>query len=409
MLTFSELQNEVKRRALRNQSGTEFDTAVKNAINASLFRVSREAAWRVMRRTTHFDTVTSYSSASGSATVTQSSTAWSITGANFFTDNIHIGCKVKFGTDDGYYDIREIHAYSSSSIDRKYEGTSSTGTTYEILPQMEYTIPMQAGHRMFLWHEDYGYPYKMKYIPDQEFFDSSAYLTTKSTPTHYRMWGENMVETQVLSAANITMMSSAVSDSKTNVTIFGDVSGYPCSETVALNTTSGTTVMSTTNKFESIERISVGSTTSGRITIATPTSAGGHVIAVIPPGATSGVIRKKVQVYPLPTRVFPINAHYYKDPFPLINDEDVHEMGGDFDEAIILLAVAKIKYQDDQKEADRFMSLYRDEIRILRKTNIDKIDWFPTLNRRTGSKDIFVHSNLAYRQIGADFGPATRL
>ena len=49
MFTFIDLVNEVKRRATRDQGGTQFDTAIKNVVNTSLFRVAREAPWRQLR------------------------------------------------------------------------------------------------------------------------------------------------------------------------------------------------------------------------------------------------------------------------------------------------------------------------------------------------------------------------
>ena len=405
MLTFSGLQDEVKRRALRSQAGTEFDIAVKNAINSSLFRVSREAPWRVMRRKAYFDTITSYTSGSGSVSVTLSSSSWSVTGANLFTDKIQIGRKVKFGTDSGFYTIRTIHSNSSSNLDRLYKGVTSTGTTYEILPQEEYTIPMQAGHRMFLWHEAYGYPFKMTYIPDQTFFESSAYLTEKSTPEYYRMWGEDMISTQVTTATFISIQSSSASDTLTNITIFGNIAGYPASETMTTSATNATGVITSTNLFDSVERIAVSSATNGRITVKSIT--GDYTVAVIPQGNNTAVIRNKVQLYPLPTTVFPVNVYYYKDPLPLTNGGDIHELGGDFDEAVILFATAKLKYQDNQLEGDRFAQMYMDEVKSLRRTNMDKIDWFPTL-KRPYSREDEVSPTLKYRQIGPNFGPSSR-
>lgn len=405
MLTFSELQAEVKRRAIRNQSGTEFDTAVKNTINTSLFRISREASWRVMRRKTSFDTITAFTSTTNCA-VTNSATSATLTGATLFASKIEVGRKIKFGTDNSYYTIKAIPAETILTLDRLFEGTSSTNTTYSILSQEEYTIPMQAGHRLFLWHEDLGYPYRLEFITDQDFFNSGVYITEENTPTHYRMWGENMISVQVPSATVITIASSSVNDSSTNITIFGNVGGYPFSETVTTSGASGAVAVSTTNKFETIEKVVVGSNTSGKITIGT--ILGSYTNVVIPAGSVSGVLRKKVQLYPLPTRIFPINVYYYKDPFPLTNDEDIHDFGQDFDEAIILLATAKIKYQDDQKEGDRFLLMYQDEIRNLKKTNMDKIDWTPSLQKPYGGTSA-VHKFLRYSQIGSDFGPATNL
>ena len=50
--TFKDIQDEVAFRATLNQGGTQFTTAIKNAINTSLFRLSREAYWRPLRRRT---------------------------------------------------------------------------------------------------------------------------------------------------------------------------------------------------------------------------------------------------------------------------------------------------------------------------------------------------------------------
>lgn len=60
MFTFKDLQDEVKRRALRNQAGTEYDEEIKNLLNTSLLRISREAKWRTLRRKTKFTTVKLY-------------------------------------------------------------------------------------------------------------------------------------------------------------------------------------------------------------------------------------------------------------------------------------------------------------------------------------------------------------
>ena len=73
---------------------------------------------------------------------------------------------------------------------------------------------------------------------------------------------------------------------------------------------------------------------------------------------------------------------YYKEPYKLVGDNDVHELGEEFDEAIILLSVAKIYFETNIKEGDRFYSMYEDEYKSLRRVNVDKIDWFPKLNAR---------------------------
>ena len=406
-LLFSDLQNEVKRRALRNQSGTEYDEEIKNVINTSLFRIAREACWKSLRRITYFNTKSSYSSGSGYALVTNSSTAVTIsaTAADWWTDKIELGRYIKFGTNSWYYNIRAINTNTGLVIDLDYRGTTSTATTYEILPQAEYNLPIQVDQRSFLWHEDFGYPYRMHYIPDQDFFDNVSSLTEKNTPTHYKMWGENTVLAQVPTSTPLVITSSDNTDTNTQITIFGISAGYPNSASVTLT---GTSNSITTIEFDNVERISKDSSTNGRVTVTS--SRGSYVVAVLPAGDTTSTVKySKVQLHPLPNRAFPINVYYYKDPYRLVNDDDVHELGQDFDEAIILLAVSKIKFQESQAEGDRWFDLYQDEIRNLRKTNIDKIDWEIVLKRpNQGRSDPYVTKNLLFRQIGGSYGPSSR-
>lgn len=405
-LTFSDLQQEVSRRAVRNQAGTEYTEEIKNIINSSLLRIAREAKWRCLRRATYFTTKSSYTSGTNYVTVTNSSTAVSLTltACNLFTDKIEIGRRVKFGADSWYYYIRAINTGTGFAIDIPFRGTTTTNTTYEILPQEEYNLPVQVDHRAFLWHEDFGYPCRMFYVPDQTFFDTQVSLTDKNTPTHYRMWGENTVQLQIPSAANLAFISSNSSDTNVKVTVFGNVSGYPQSETITVNGT----YTNSTLLFDSVERVSKDSLSYGRITVTS--TLGNYTIAVLPAGDTTDTIKfSKVQIFGLPTRAFDIKVHYYKDPYRLVNDNDVHELGQEFDEAIILLSVAKIKYQDSQAEGDRWIQLYADELSSLRKYNVDKIDWLPLLKRpNQGRTDPYVVSNLLFKQVGPQYGPSSR-
>ena len=68
--TFSDLKVEVKRRATKNQGGTQFDSGIANTINTSMWRVAREARWRSLRRTATFNTVTTYTTGTGAVTAT---------------------------------------------------------------------------------------------------------------------------------------------------------------------------------------------------------------------------------------------------------------------------------------------------------------------------------------------------
>jgi len=381
-MIFSELQSEVKRGAIRDQSGTVFDDGIKNVINRGLYRLSRESAWRSLRRKSFFQTVEKYTTGSGAVTATNNSTGITITGATLITDNISIGRRLKLSGSGVYFTIRTITGETTLTLDKVYDGVTTTTGTYSILGQGEYNLPIQAGHRMFMWHEEYGYPYQMVYLTEQELKFSGAFNTNEAIPTHYTMWGDNMVIKQVLEPTVITAVSSNASDTTQQVTIFGTVSGYPDFEVISLN---GTVAVVGTKSFSKVERIVKNASTEGRITATGNT--GNTTVAVMPTGnTTSGIQYKKINILSLPDSIFDMNVQYYKDPYKLVNDGDVHELGEEFDQALIFLSVAILKYENNQDEGDKFLGLYKDELKLLRKTNMDKIDWFPILKRAKNSR-----------------------
>lgn len=126
-------------------------------------------------------------------------------------------------------------------------------------------------------------------------------------------------------------------------------------------------------------------------------------IGVLPVGVTTtGPYYTKVQLYPLPNSIFPINVYYYKLPYQLINAGDVPEIGEEFSEAIILLASAKLKAEQNQAaDSQNFMNLYMDEIKSLKATNLDKIDWKMVLKRAGENDNIDQFTGgLRFQQVG---------
>lgn len=409
MFTFADLQQETKRRGTKDQGGTTFNEAIKNVINTSLFRVAREAPWRVLRRKSYFNTETSYTTGTGAVTVTAGSANFSVVGATFITDNIQVGRRVKFGTDSTYYTIRTITSETAGTVERLYAGTSSTTTSYQILPTEEYNLPIQVNpQRDFLWHDAFGYPMMIDYVTDQDFRRYCVNDTTINKPSIYRMWGQDTVITQPTTPSVARVYSSSSSDTSIPITVFGIVSGYPDYEIINTNASNGTTAVSGLKTFSSFERTVKGAPSVGRITIDVNSAA--DVVAVLPVGdTTAGIMYAKCQLWPLPDGIYPINVQYYKDPWRLVNDGDIHELGQEFDEAIILLSTAKIKYESSiNDDGDKFFGLYQDEVKSLRRTNMDKIDWLPTLQRPSDSyrgKNPLLTRNLSYLQLGGSYGP----
>ncbi len=381
--TFSDLKAEVKRRATKNQGGTQFDTGIANTVNTSMWRVAREARWRSLRRTTTFNTVTTYTTGTGACAATLNSKNITVTGATFLTDDIRIGRFIKITGSAKFFRIVTITGETTLTIDQVFDGTSTTTAAYSILPQEEYVLPIQIGHSAFFWHRQYGRPYQMIYNPAQEFYSSGALDIMTNIPVNYRMWGMDSTLEQLKQPSVITISSSSSLDKSISVTIFGIVSGLPDFEIIGTNASDGTTTVNGSKSFSSVERISKNAATIGRITCTANTA--NVTVGVLPVGnTTTGPNYAKIQLYPLPNAIFPIYCFYYKLPYQLVNDGDVSELGEEFSEAIILLSTAKLKAEQNQSEDADYFKFYQDEIMSLRKTNVDKIDWSPNLKSPNG-------------------------
>ena len=405
-LTFSDLVTEVKSRGIRDQSGTEFDTAVKNSINMSLFRIARDANWTILRRIGTFDTEQEYTTGTGAVTVTASSKNVTVTGATFITDNIQVGRRILLGGSSLRYNIVTITGETTLTVDINYDGTTSSVQSYKIYGREEYSLPAQVGKVAFLWHEYYGNPCVLNYNPSFDFLGWGTNLVTEGTPTEYFAWAEDMVLRQPNSASVVRIASSSSSDTNKDVTVFGTVSGYPDQETITTNASNGTTAVSGSKSFSKIERIVKDASTVGRITC--DCNSANVTLAVLPTGdGTAGITYKKVRLWPVPDNVFPINVWYYKMPWRLVNDDDVHELGQEFDEAIINLATAKLRYQNNSKEGDRFLILYQDELKSLRKNNADKLDFLLELKSKEQSGKYnprLINGLVSFSQLGGQYG-----
>ena len=402
--TFSDLQSEVKRRAIRDQGGTQFDTAVKNILNTSLFRLSREAYWKPLRRKETFATKAQYTT--GTINATEDSSSYTGTSLSWLTEGVDVGRRLAIEGSSQPYIVATVTGENAFTTNLAYDVTSDTTATYTLYGQEEYNLPVQTGQMAFLWHEDFGYPYVMQYLPDYTFYSYSQSLPVGDTPTFYRMWGEDNVIDQPKAASVMRVTSSSSSDTSIDIIVFGLVSGYPDFETITTNASNGTTAVSGSKSFTKIERVVKSATSVGRITI--DCNSANTTVAVLPVGDTMGTLPyKKIQVWPLPTRTFNINCEYYKDPERLVSANDVHALGYQFDEALICLAVSKIKAENSQKEASFWYQLYMEEVRSLKQVNADRPDWLITLEKPRSSGRRGLNGLISYEQLGGMYGPSS--
>jgi hypothetical protein len=297
-VSFSDLQAEVLRRATINQSGSEYTTAVNNAINFSQWRIARDAKWRTLRRQATFNTITTYfngvtsaltinamnaynyanstvswPTGQGPASCATNSNVFSIAGATMISDGIQIGRWIKFDGSVYYFKITSITSETSGTLNQVYDGPTSTGLGYAIMPQEEYTLPIQVGHSCFLWHRKYGMPKVMDYVTAFDFYKAGVLDILTNIPVAYRMWGVQAAIQQPISPSVMTISSSVSTDTNIAVTVFGTVNGMPDYEIITTNASNATTAVSGAKLFSFVERIVKNQSTTGLITVISNLSA----------------------------------------------------------------------------------------------------------------------------------------
>jgi hypothetical protein len=402
--TFSDITSEILRRGTRDQSGTQFTVAAANLANTALWTVARAARWRQLRREITFNTVAPYSDTTALATVVKNSASVTLPNANLYTNDITIGRYIKLTGSAKYYRIAQVNSATTLTLDQAFDGSSSTTSTYGILPQEYYTLPIQVGHEAFFWHRAYGYPLSLTYVPTQDFYQSGVLDVLTNVPLGYRMWGCDSSLEQPKQPGILSYVSTSASDNGISVTVFGTVNGYPDSETINLT---GTVSVTGTKSFSNIDRVSKNQLTIGLTKITA--DSGNTVVGALPTGnTTTGPQYTKVQLYPLPYKAFPINCLYYKQVYKMVNAGDIHELGEEFDEAIILLATAKMKAEQNMtQDSANFMGLYNEELKTLKRVNVDKVDYYPKLQAPKGNYWNAWTGGLRYAQVGGQgqFGP----
>jgi len=404
-MTFKDLQDEVKRRATRDQAGGNYDVAVKNLVNNSLFRIANETPWRPLRRENYFDTLPEFST--GTVSATPGSKSITFVGSNLITNGIITNRHIKINTGSRtLFKLASITGENAATLDEAYDGTVAvTNSGYIIYGQEVYNLPIQCGRVGMIWHEGFDVPYAMEYVTNRAFIESGCDWDDSDTPVAYWMWGEDWVITQPRQSSVLSVSSSTVSDTGT-ITIFGTVSGYPDSEIISYGAVG-------IKLFSSVERVVKSGPTIGRISVTS--NAAAEIVAVLPAGdTTAGIKYQKVQLYPAPDQIYRINVVYYKEPFRLVNDNDIHELGQEFDECIILLATSKLQGEQSKKDVETFAALFANELRVLRRKNADKLDHLPrrgrpsqAFNGRGGfGSGHGPHPWLSYQQFGSKYGPS---
>uniref|UniRef100_A0A6M3IUC7 Uncharacterized protein n=1 Tax=viral metagenome TaxID=1070528 RepID=A0A6M3IUC7_9ZZZZ len=138
-------------------------------------------------------------------------------------------------------------------------------------------------------------PYKLRFIPDDLFYEYLPNPTTTGTPKWYRLWEDEGVEVRLASDDTIDIVSSSASDTSQTVRIVGyDTNGILQTESLSLN---GITTVNGTITYDSnkVLRVSKSASTAGIITI----SANSVTLLKLAPTELSERF-KIISLYPIP-------------------------------------------------------------------------------------------------------------
>lgn len=422
-MRFSEKQALVKKNIYKDQTGSEFDQVVKDLINIARLHISREARWRQNRLILEpaFSTVGDYST--GTATFTEDSATVTFTTSTLITQGIEPGQRIKCTQSGGsstVFQIKSVDSETQCTLVKPYDDDTVSDGTFTILGKERQTLPCYLSEISFVWHEEFGYPYVLDYIPEREFFWLASNRDTSDTPDSYYLPDPFGVDRQPSAASAISIISSsnAASDQSSagvKVVIEGIVSSVPDIEEITLN---GMTRVDGTKKFTHITRCYKTKTTTGRITVsdAIPAAGSGSTLTTIPSGLMySEPIYNRIGLSPIPdSSNVPINIWGYRAPKRLYNNDDVSEWSNEFDMLEILYASFLGSISEHQSaEVNAFFNAYVYELAKLKKKNVDRINDLPRFMKhgvsqyRTRSR-AFVHPRLAYSQFGPKFGPMVR-
>lgn len=221
-------------------------------------------------------------------------------------------------------------------------------------------------------------PQRIRFIPDEIFYEYIPNPTATGNPKWYRMWEEEGVSTRLSTDDRVKVVSSSSSDgSSFTVKVVGySTTGFLQSETLTLN---GTTAIEGTLTYDAGREIKVSKSaaTTGNITLSEYTA--GTTLVVLAP--EERVARFKViSLYPIPSSAITIYLEYFTRLRLLTHDTDVPDIDEKWINIICLGAQAKVyMYQNKEGLFNTTQSLYASGVRSMVKADIQRVDYIPYL------------------------------
>ena len=232
-------------------------------------------------------------------------------------------------------------------------------------------------------------PQKLRFIPDDLFYDYIPNPTATGNPKWYRLWEEEGVEVRLSTDDMLEVLSDNSADTSQTVRIVGyDTSGLLRTESLTLT---GTTAVAGTITYDAgkILRVSKSADTTGIITVREKTA--DTVLVKLAP--TERAPRFKIiSFYPIPSSAISLYIEYYIAIRRLEGDNDVPDIPEKWFWLVRIGTMAKVyQYQGKLELFSSTMAMYGAGIRSMVKSDLQNIDFIPTLrNQFDAYRDVWL-------------------
>ena len=220
-------------------------------------------------------------------------------------------------------------------------------------------------------------PIKLRFIPDDLFYDYIPNPTATGNPKWYRLWEEEGVSLRLSADDTIEVLSSSSSDTTQTVRIVGtDNNGLPQTESLLLT---GQTFVPGTITWNAgdVLRISKSAVTVGTITVRKATL--DVTLVQLAPQELSARF-KVISFYPIPSSEISLYIEYYTRIRNLEGDNDVPDIDEKWIWVIRLGTMAKVyQYQNKENLFTATQGMYAAGVRSMVKSDMGNIDFIPTL------------------------------
>ena len=224
-------------------------------------------------------------------------------------------------------------------------------------------------------------PTKIRYIPDDLFYDYIPNPTATGTPKWYRIWEEEGVSVRLSVDDMLEVVSSNTADTTQTVRVVGyDTDGLLRTESISLN---GTTAVAglITFDYNATEkkplRISKSADTTGVITVREKTA--DTTLVKLAPSERAGRF-KIVSFYPIPSSAINLYLEYFTRIRRLEGDNDVPDLDEKWLWVVRLGTCAKVyQYQGKLELLTATQGMYASAVRSMVKSDMQNADFIPIL------------------------------